>query len=264
MELADIWSLYVQEQRQEITFPSMEKHVLPRVVRFVRPAPGMSFVLYSQVDENTVEEEIEAQIAYFQPRNQRWEWKVYDLDTPADLRQRLLARGFEADEPEAVMVLDLQDVPPALLAPVTAVIRRVITAEQLQDVMVVEHQVWGYDFSWIPNRLGPHLAMPGYLSMYVADADGEPACVGWTYFYPNSQFASLFGGSTVAKFRKRGLYTAILATRVQEAIQRNYRFLTIDASDMSAPILAKHGFRVMTMAHACEWKSGEKSAERPS
>jgi hypothetical protein len=31
------------------------------------------------------------------------------------------------------------------------------------------------------------------------------------------------------EYRKRGLYTAVLAARVQEAIQRGYRFLTIEA-----------------------------------
>ena len=42
--------------------------------------------------------------------------------------------------------------------------------------------------------------------------------------------------------------------REQEAIGRGYRFLTIDAGPMSRPIVAKHGFRQVTEAYACEWK----------
>jgi hypothetical protein len=29
--------------------------------------------------------------------------------------------------------------------------------------------------------------------------------------------------------------------------------LTIDASPMSRPIVAQHGFRLLTFAHACKW-----------
>jgi hypothetical protein len=86
---------------------------------------------------------------------------------------------------------------------------------------------------------------------------GRPACVGWTFFYPNSQFAGLWGGSTVAEYRGLGLYTAVLATRIQEAIQRGYRFVVIDASPMSRPIVAKHSFRLLTYAYACEWTGNQ-------
>jgi len=64
----------------------------------------------------------------------------------------------------------------------------------------------------------------------------------------------LFGGATLPTYRKRGLYTAVLAVRVQEAIRRGYRFLATGASPMSHPILAQNGFRLLTYAHAYEWK----------
>jgi hypothetical protein len=127
----------------------------------------------------------------------------------------------------------------------------------LADVVEIETQVWGEDFDWIREQLGNNLERPGYLSVYVAYVEGKPACSGWTYYTPNGHFASLWGGSTVEAYRKQGLYTAVLATRVQEAIQRDYRFLTIDASPMSRPIVGRHGFRLLAYAHACEWKPGK-------
>jgi G:T-mismatch repair DNA endonuclease (very short patch repair protein) len=45
----------------------------------------------------------------------------------------------------------------------------------------------------------------------------------------------------------------VLAVRAQEARRRGYRYLTIDASPMSRPIVAKHGFQLLTFAHACNW-----------
>ncbi|MCP4426948.1 MAG: N-acetyltransferase, partial [Chloroflexi bacterium] len=58
---------------------------------------------------------------------------------------------------------------------------------------------------------------------------------------------------TVPKHRKKRLYTAVMAARVQAAIQRGYRFLTIDASPMNKPIAASRGFQLLTYAHACTW-----------
>ena len=50
------------------------------------------------------------------------------------------------------------------------------------------------------------------------------------------------------------LYTALLAARVQEARARGVPYLTIDAGEMSRPIVARHGFATITTATACEWQ----------
>jgi len=68
---------------------------------------------------------------------------------------------------------------------------------------------------------------------------------------------SFGGGSTIPAYRKRGLYTAVLAARVQEAIQRGYRFLTIEAGAMSRPIVAAHGFQLLTTTWSYGWKGNE-------
>jgi GNAT superfamily N-acetyltransferase len=91
----------------------------------------------------------------------------------------------------------------------------------------------------------------------VAYVDERPACAGWIYFHANGRFADLWGGSTVPEERGRGLYTAVLNARLKEAAERGYRFVTTDASPMSRPILAKHGFRLLTMAWPCKWRPGQ-------
>ncbi len=75
--------------------------------------------------------------------------------------------------------------------------------------------------------------------------------------------ASLWGGSTISGFRKRGLYTALLAVRAQEANARGVRYLTVNASAMSRPILEKFGFEVIAYSHPCKWifKATEPRAE---
>jgi len=71
----------------------------------------------------------------------------------------------------------------------------------------------------------------------------------WVRFNPGSQFASLWGGSTLEQYRGQGHYTALMAVRAQEAARRGVRFLTVDASPMSRPILEKQGFRVISWAN---------------
>jgi hypothetical protein len=250
----DILELFDQEQRIALELPEARKEALPNLVRFVRPAPGMNMVLYSRLDEGALDAAIEGQIAYFKPMDQPFEWVVYDHDQPPALRERLVAHGFEPDDPAALMVLDLHAPPPALLAPIAAELRPITSREGLEDVIAIEEQVWGGSFGWMRKRMGDHLAIPGYLSIFVADLERHPACVGWTYYHPNSQFAGLWGGSTLPAYRKRGLYTAVLAARVQEAIARGYRFLTIEAGPMSRPIVAAHGFQLLATTWSYGWK----------
>ena len=81
------------------------------------------------------------------------------------------------------------------------------------------------------------------MSVYVAYVAGQPASAARIEFHPARQFAELYGGSTVPDQRGRGLYTALVAVRAQEALTRGVRFLTVDASPMSRPILERLGFQ---------------------
>lgn len=255
MKTKEILALFDAQERRNVTFPDMQRDVCFHVVRFVGRSSDPSFVLYSDLNEINADAEIRVQIEFFSQRQQSFEWKVYDYDQPHDLLQRIMDHGLELEDTDAVMVLDLQDALPALLAPTTDVdVRQITQPKGLEDVRQVEEQVWGADFAWIQERLGAHLQIPDFLSVYVAYVDNVPACTGWTYYNANSDFAGLWGGSTLDRYRGRGLYTALLAMRAHEAIDRGRRFLTIDASPMSQPIVTRHGFRLLAFAHACKWR----------
>lgn len=243
---------FTRQMRIEMTYPDMEKEISPKFVRFLRPAPGMSLVLYSNLDLVQADSEIQSQIDYFTRKNLPFSWKVYDYDRPHDLLKRLIAHGFTPDPPDDVMVLDMVDTPSTLLAPPGGDVRQ-IEARHLNDVVQVLEIVWGGKFDWVFQRLGGHLAVPDYLSIFVAYIDGQPGCTGWIYYHPGSEFASLWGGSTVPGMRNKGLYTAILAARMQEARSRGIRYLVTDASPMSRPTLVKYGFFQLTTVSQCEY-----------
>ena len=254
MDHAALLALYDQEERIKAVPPFMCREETPAVVRHLSTRDDRGFISYSQMTEDSVEQVIDEQIARFAEADHSFEWKVYDHDRPDDLKERLQARGFEIDVPEAIMVLDLSQAPSSLLAPVAGDVRRLESPDRLPDVVSVLDEVWQTDHSWLIGWLGDTMrAYPELYSIYVVYADGRPVSVAWLYVNQDSMFGSLWGGSTLEAYRKRGYYTALLAVRVQEALRRGLRFLTVDASPMSRPIVERLGFRWITTAHACRY-----------
>jgi len=54
--------------------------------------------------------------------------------------------------------------------------------------------------------------------------------------------------------------TALLDLRVQEAIRRGYRYLTINASEMSRPIVSKYGFELLANEYSYRYVEQQETA----
>ena len=141
-----------------------------------------------------------------------------------------------------------------MFEPVNHNVRRIEDPEEIDDVLAVRQQVWGGEYSAAYQSLAERLTeAPDSLALYVAYVDGEPASTAQISFYERGQFAGLVKAATLPGYRKRGLYTALVAVRLQEAKRRGIRFLDADASPMSRPILEQLGFKQLTIAYSCEW-----------
>lgn len=259
MQVSDLLREYDRAEREQVVYPDRVRQATAHVVRHLPPAATSGFrdgfISYSRLDERSADMAIEEQIAFFESHSLDFEWKVYAHDTPVDLRQRLVARGFEMEDPEAIMALVLADAPSSLLAPVTHDVRRLTDPDQLDLVMAVQRTVWAKELNSLAGYLrDAMISTPDLLTVYLAYAGDAPAAAAWLYYDGQSPFASLWGGSTLPAYRKQGLYTALLAQRVQEARQKGARFLTIDASPMSRPIVERFGFLHLTTAYAGNWK----------
>lgn len=245
---------YDKDLRLRIMYPEARKEITGDVVRIIRKAPGMNVVAFTFANEARLDNVIDRELDYLIPMNQPLTWKVYDHDLLPSLKDKLASRGFVSDDdPADVMVLDVRNAPAILAQPIGADIRRIDTVDGLRDIISVLDKVWGGQNTWVNERLGRHLEVPGYLSVYAAYVDDQPASIAWTYF-PRGQFATLFAGSTVAEYRRQGLYTSLLATRLKEIRERGYRYAVVEAGAMSRPIVAKHGFQHLTTVHDYEWK----------
>lgn len=258
MDIQKILALYDQEQRRDIEYPHSQREAVPYAVRQIAPKGRRSFILYTQLEGIDVTAFIEEQVRYFESIERDFEWKVYSHDSPPDLKDRLQACGFEIEEVEPILVSDLSTASETLVLPFTHDIRRITDPAKIDDVIAVENMVWETDMTWLHEWLGyPLREYPDYLSLYIAYVEDRPASCAWITFH-KGHFAGLWGGSTLAEYRGQGLYTALLAARVQEAQSRGVRYLTIDASPMSRPIVEKFGFQVITVATPCVWYSDRK------
>jgi GNAT superfamily N-acetyltransferase len=263
MNISQRITLFDQDQRIDIEFPETRREVTAHVVRHVDiSGTGEGMITYSRLNEENADDAIREQVRYFEGLGQDFEWKLYDYDQPPDLKERLVAHGFTIEEEEAIMLLDLELAPEVLWEPLRHDVRRITDPEKLADVVAIEGQVWNEDFSSLGEFLGQSLrSYPDQMSVYVAYVDAQPASAAWVYFPKHSQFASLWGGSTVSGFRKQGLYTALLAVRAQEARSRGAHYLTVDASPMSRPILEKFGFECIASSYPCKWRFKSENHE---
>src|SRR4051794_9756377 len=124
MDIDQILAVFDQERR-DLPSTGSRHEVTPTLVRDVALEGERSWINYSQHSPETIDAAIEEQIDYFRRLGHTFEWKVFDHDQPPNLRERLLAHGFEAGEPEAFMALDIDDAPAALRTPLTHDVRRV-------------------------------------------------------------------------------------------------------------------------------------------
>lgn len=202
---------------------------------------------------------------YFAGRGEAVEWKTREHDHPADLTERLRAAGFVPEERETVVVGLAEEMAVRQpVAPEGVVVRRVTADLDMHRIAAMESAVWGDDWSWLADDLiGRIDAAPDEIAVYVAEAGGEVVSAAWLVFRAGTEFASLWGGSTLSEWRGRGVYRALVATRAALATARGVRFLHVDASDDSAPILRRLGFHAVTTTTPYVWTPPADSPAPP-
>jgi hypothetical protein len=124
VNIGQLLALHDQQQRIEVEYRTMRREATPEVIRHVALKHGEGMVLYSRLTAENADRVIAEQIAYYQQIGQSFEWKTYDHDMPGDLKDRLSVHGFQAEEPEALLVLDIDTAPQILLQPVAHDVRR--------------------------------------------------------------------------------------------------------------------------------------------
>ena len=228
--------------------------------RLGQPGHYGSGIMWSDLDAGNADAVIAAQVELFAGRGEKFEWKLYSYDQPADLAERLLAAGFVAEDAEALMVAEVWKVGQASrLAdlPAGIVLEQVTDAEGVARLTEVHERVFGKDESELRALLLAQLSTaPEITGMVLAMAGGEAVCAARIEFVPGADFAGLWGGGTLPAWRGRGIYRALVGYRAALAAERGYRYLQVDASPASRPILERIGFTCLAMTTPYIWHPG--------
>lgn len=182
------------------------------------------------------------------------EWKYHSHDRPADLPDRLAAAGFVPEDSEALLIGESALLAAAPGLPPGVTLREVTGQADLERIGDLEQEVWGNDHDWLPAALGRDLTDPGDpCVVVVAEAGHQVVCAGWIRLHRGTDFASLWGGSTLPQWRRRGVYRATVAYRAQLAAARGFRYIQVDASPDSRPVLARLGLLPVATTIPFSW-----------
>jgi GNAT superfamily N-acetyltransferase len=201
-----------------------------------------------------LDELIARQVHVFAARAERFEWKLHGHDRPADLAQRLRAAGFTPEDVETVVIAPVAGVAGEPRLPEGVSLREVSDRTDLDKIAAMEQAIWQSDDGWLADSLEAERAVdPDALTIVVAEADDAVVCAAWVRFARGTDFVTLWGGATLPAWRGRGIYRAIVAHRANLAAQRGFRYLQVDASDDSRPILERLGFVAVTTTTPFIW-----------
>ncbi|WP_327359222.1 GNAT family N-acetyltransferase [Streptomyces sp. NBC_01304] len=218
------------------------------VVRANGDGGAWTGILWSDLDESTADAAIAAQQAHFTSLGRTFEWKTYAHDRPADLPDRLLAAGFVPEPPETLMVTDVSSQTGTPQLPPGVRIVEVDDPAGIDLMAAVHEEAFGTSSARLREQLLAQLAEdPGSVHFLLAMAGDKPVCSARMDLHTGTDFASLWGGGTAPAWRGKGIYRALITHRAALAADLGYRYLQVDASDQSRPILERLGFAALTV-----------------
>ena len=213
------------------------------VIRSIGGADGWTGVSWCDLDAAGADAAIAAQVRRFADLGRPWEWKHYSYDSPPDLAARLLAAGFEPEPAETLLVAEIADLALDVAPPPGVELRTVAGRDDVEALVSVLDEVFGEDHSGLGRALLVGLGRrPATAVAVVAWAGEIPISTGRVEFSAGTEFAGLWGDGTLPAWRGRGAFRSLVAHRAALASAAGFRYLQVDASADSRPILRRLGF----------------------
>ncbi|MFF1468564.1 GNAT family N-acetyltransferase [Streptomyces mirabilis] len=227
--------------------PGARVERVDKVVRQVGTEHGWNGVIWSDLDESNADAAVAEQMRYFGELGREFEWKLYGHDKPEDLGKRLRAAGFVAQPEETLMIAELGDLALDAQPPEGVRLLPVTDRAGVDLVADVHEQAFGTDSTRMRHQLLAQLTGDeDNVVAVVALAGDVPVSAARMEMVPGTRFAGLWGGGTIDSWRRRGIYRALVAHRARVAAERGYRYVQVDATSQSRPVLARLGFEPLT------------------
>jgi hypothetical protein len=229
--------------------------------------PTSGFVSYESLEGvDDLDALIAETVAFFAavPQVEEFEWKTRGHDRPEDLGERLEAHGLVPEEIETVMVGEATALAVDVELPPGVRVRRVDQLPERDALVVEASEVAARIFGDGPSgaeMLDRLDRMQGLEQFWVAEADGHVVCSGRLARVEGTEFAGVWGGSTLPEWRGRGIYRALTAARARAALDEGVRYIHSDCTAMSRPILERSGLVAVTTSTPYVWSRAGDAPE---
>lgn len=227
---------------------------------------GRGFITYQTLDadgsratEETVRQLVEGALAHYEamPEITRVEWKTRGHDHAPGLHEALVSHGFVPDEPESIMIGEARLLAVDVDLPDGIAVRQVTDEDDVRAMHAMQVEVFGDDAEEAEAMLEQilhRLRTRDDMEMWVAEDDGRVVSAGRLEPVDGTEFAGIWGGSTLAEYRGRGIYRALTAARARSAMGHGKRYINSDSTEFSRPILERSGFRKVSTTTPYEWR----------
>ncbi|MGZ4479135.1 MAG: GNAT family N-acetyltransferase [Nocardioidaceae bacterium] len=241
---------YDEQLRTDAETPSAVAVSVLGPVRLVTFAGGRGFVTYQDLggaDADGIRRLVEAALAHYQanPEITQVEWKTRAHDHAPGLHQILLGHGFVAEEPESIMIGAAQRLAVDVPLPEGVTLRQVTEESDVRAMTAMSAQAFGdsvAEGAAMADALLRRLSLDDGMELWVAEADGQVVSAGRLEPVPGTDFAGIWGGSTLQEWRGRGIYRALTAARARSALRMGKALINSDSTEYSRPILERYGF----------------------
>jgi GNAT superfamily N-acetyltransferase len=240
---AELLARYDREMREDP--PRSPGAIFERTGVLVREQRDEDTIIFARLTSESAPRVVREEAERARSLRRPLEWKVYAHDAPPELASLLEGAGFQPDEPETLVALDLQklETPPASAE--SPRVRQVETTATFEDALLVSRAAFGPSGPETLEQFRTRLADPT-ARLFVAYLGDQPVSAGRLELPEGRSFAGLWGGGTIPEARHRGVYRALVYARAERARQLGYRFVTVDARETSRPILERLGFVPLT------------------
>jgi GNAT superfamily N-acetyltransferase len=227
------------------------------------PFPVFNAVADARLELDAADAAIDAAIARCRSHNVPMIWTTGPSTRPADLGERLVAHGFNHDEDEPQMAVDLQEMHEGSSAPPGLAI------EQVRDRRMLARWCWvlnaGFGMpafaerAWLELYSSIAQAPHSPIRLFIGYLDGSPVATSGLLLAGG--VAGVVPVTTLPGFRCQGIGTAMTLAALREARAIGYRIGVLGASEMGAGIYRRIGFRECCTFGAYVWGS-DSAAKR--
>jgi len=212
--------------------------------------PLANIVGDARLDAGGADAAIDRVMKRFKGERKAFGWVTGPSTTPPDLPRRLQKKGMTPIAHLAGMAVTDLD----LGIPTNPSVRvREVTPDETIAASEMMGKAYGLptDVTTMFNRLIASVHSRGYFAYLDGDAP-----VAWSYlvYLPESPIVLLGGAATLGEVRGKGLYSAMVKQRLEDARADGREAAVIQADrDTSAPICAKLGFRELCSLEVFGW-----------